>query len=165
MAILASLPALGVVSYSLEPASETPSQTDSSIEIDQEELRVRTPLVDVRFAPGGGIRSMRASRNGATFLEEGMENGLFAGRVDGRDCESVGIWSLQAARDGGPWAVARQSGFIGSIPYRLEMVFRADTPRIDCRVSFDFDGQQIGLLSDNKRDHTSGFVHEHKLRL
>jgi alpha-mannosidase len=60
--------------------------------------------------------------------------------------------------------MARESGLIGTIPYTLEMKFHADSPRIDCRVRFSFTGQRIGRLSDNVRDPSSGFVHEHKLR-
>jgi hypothetical protein len=152
------------VSYLLEPDSESHREPDSRIEIDRQALRVRTPFFDVRLDPRGGIQSMHDSRNGAALLSEERRSGLFAGRIDGRDCESEGIWAIEAGRDGAPWATARQSGFIGGIPYRLEMVFRADTSRIDCRADFRFNGQQIGLLSDNQRDHTSGFVHEHKLR-
>lgn len=44
------------------------------------------------------------------------------------------------------------------------MVFYEDNPRIDCKVKFDFNGQKIGLLSENKRDSHSPFVHEEKLR-
>ena len=127
--------------------------------------RSKTPLVEVTFDPNGGIRSMTDAQNGVALLKRAKRFGLFAGRIDGQDSQSCGTWSLTCARDGLPRATARQVGFIDSIPYELEMKFSADTPRIDCRSRFNFNGQQIGLLSDNKgRDHTSGFVHEHKLR-
>jgi len=71
---------------------------------------------------------------------------------------------LSAVSSGAPWAVARESGLIGSIPYTLEMKFYTDSPRIDCWMRFSFSGQRIGRLSDNKRDSSSGFIHEHKLR-
>jgi hypothetical protein len=60
--------------------------------------------------------------------------------------------------------VAREYGFIGSIPYRLELRFQADTPRLDCKVTFHFDGEKIGRLSDDVRDGRSPFIHEQKLR-
>ncbi|MHC4749545.1 MAG: glycosyl hydrolase-related protein, partial [Planctomycetota bacterium] len=80
------------------------------------------------------------------------------------DVESRGLWVMESARGGAPWALARESGLIGSIPYTLEMKFHTDSPRVDCRVRFSFDGQKIGRFSDNKRDSASGFIHEDKLR-
>jgi alpha-mannosidase len=38
------------------------------------------------------------------------------------------------------------------------------SPRLDFRVVFEFDGQRIGAVSDNKRDARSPFLHEDKLR-
>ena len=55
-------------------------------------------------------------------------------------------------------------GFIGGIPYTFEIRFRADSPRLDCRVSFHFENERIGQLSEDVRDTTSAFVHEAKLR-
>jgi alpha-mannosidase len=40
----------------------------------------------------------------------------------------------------------------------------AESPRVDFRVVFEFDGQKIGALSDNKRDARSPFLHDQKLR-
>src|ERR1035438_8926181 len=40
----------------------------------------------------------------------------------------------------------------------------AASPRLDFRVVFEFDGQRIGAVSDNKRDARSPFLHEDKLR-
>ena len=39
-----------------------------------------------------------------------------------------------------------------------------DKPVIDCKVSFDFNGQMIGHPTEDKRDWHSGFIHEEKLR-
>jgi hypothetical protein len=64
----------------------------------------------------------------------------------------------------GPFAEAVEDGKIGGIPYRLELAVRPDSPRIDLRVKFQFNGERIGLLSENKRDAHSAFVHEEKLR-
>lgn len=164
LAILAGPPPLGFASYSLEAAAETKEQVPGQLIVDRANLRIRTPFVDVTFDPGGGIRSMKDSDSGALLLKSGVRSGSFAARVDGADCQSKGTWSLELARGGAPWAHARETGFVGGIPYRLEMVLRADTPRIDCRAKFLFDGQRIGRLSENKRDSSSGFAHEHKLR-
>ena len=40
----------------------------------------------------------------------------------------------------------------------------ADSPRLDFSVKFHFENQRIGVLSDEKRDAKSGFIHEAKLR-
>jgi len=118
----------------------------------------------VYFNPLGGICSIKDKRTGKEFLEVEKRSAFFAGKIDGKELESRGLWVLESARGGAPWALARESGLIGSIPYTLEMKFHAETPRIDCWVRFSFDGQKIGRLSDNKRDPVSGFVHEEKLR-
>jgi alpha-mannosidase len=57
-----------------------------------------------------------------------------------------------------------EHGFISDIPFEFEMTFYEDNPRIDCKVKFDFNGQKIGLLSEDLRDGHSPFVHEEKLR-
>jgi hypothetical protein len=89
---------------------------------------------------------------------------VFAGRINGKDCESQGRWVLHGAAGQRPWAAVREYGFISDIPYTLEIRFRPDTPRLDCRVSFHFEGEKIGRLTDDPRDAWSGFVHEDKLR-
>jgi len=164
MAIAAHVPALGFASYSVQRTSETAAQRSAGIEIDTVRLRVATPYVEVRFNSDGGIASITDRRTGAHFLKSGTRSGFFAGKIDGKDCESKGAWALEPARGGAPWAVARESGLIGSIPYTFEMLVRTDTPRLDCKATFHFEGQKIGRLSDNKRDNKSAFIHEEKLR-
>ena len=164
LAIRADPPPLGFASYALESAEESDAPAPEGITVIRDPLRIRTPFVDVTFDPGGGIRSMQDARTGDSLLKPGIRSGFFAARVDGQDCESRGVWSLRLARDGAPWAHARETGFVGDIPYQFEIVLRGDTPRIDCRATFCFDGQRIGRLSENKRDSRSGFAHEHKLR-
>ena len=164
MAIPADVPALGFVSYSLVPSQDKPVQNNSSIEIDKENLCITTPYMVVRFNQEGGICSLVDRSTKESLLKSGGRNGFFAGKIDGRHCESKGLWVLEQGRNGAPWATARESGLIGSIPYTLEIILRADSPRLDCRVRFQFQGQKIGRLSDNMRDSKSPFVHEEKLR-
>jgi hypothetical protein len=164
MAILADVPALGFVSYSLVPTQDKLLQKSTGIEIDTDNLCITTPHILVRFNQQGGIHSLLERSTGKSLLKSGRRSGFFAGKIDGRSCESKGLWVLEPGRNGAPWAVARECGVIGSIPYTLEIVLRADSLRIDCRVRFQFQGQKIGRLSDNKRDSKSGFVHEEKLR-
>ncbi|HUU20419.1 MAG TPA: hypothetical protein VMW72_24940 [Sedimentisphaerales bacterium] len=164
MTIPADVPALGFVSYALVPTQDKPVQKSTGIEIDKENLCITTPHMVVRFNQEGGIHSIVDRNTQESLLKSGQRSGFFAGKIDGRHCESKGLWVLEPGRNGAPWAMARESGVIGSIPYTLEIVLRADSPRLDCRVRFQFQGQKIGRLSDNMRDSESPFVHEEKLR-
>jgi len=164
LALLADPPPLGFASYALDAAKDAAPPRPDAIQIDPAKLRVTTPHLEIGFLPEGGIASLRDVRAGRELLKAGRRSGIFAGTIDGRPCESKGRWSLEPARGGAPWAVARQSGLIGSIPYHLEITVRADQPRLDCRATFRFAGQQIGRVSDNPRDSVSGFLHEEKLR-
>ena len=103
-------------------------------------------------------------RTGTALFAQGKRSALLAGRVNGKDCESQGKWVLHGADRQRPGATAREYGFIGDIPYTLEIRFRPDTSRLDCRLSFHFEGEKIGRLSDDPRDAWSGFIHEDKLR-
>ncbi len=163
LAFEADLAPLSFASYSITAASEPAEQRRFGIQLDADKLRIDTPFLETILDPGGGLSSLRDKRSGTELLK-GTRNAYFAGRIDGKDCESHGRWLLQSAGEESPWAVAREYGFIAGIPYTLEIIFRPDTPRLDCRVTFHFEGQKIGQLSDQPRDSVSGFVHEHKLR-
>lgn len=164
IAILADVPGLGFASYALVQTQEKTAQSKMGIEIDTESLHVTTPYVVVGFNKNGGIDSIVDRRSGNSILQAGRRSCFLAGRIDGRECESKGFWALEPAPDGGPWLAARESGLIGSIAYVSEVVIRADSPRLDWRLHFQFRGQKIGRLSDDKRDSKSPFVHEEKLR-
>ncbi|UCG47499.1 MAG: hypothetical protein JSU94_18690, partial [Phycisphaerales bacterium] len=164
IAVLADVPGLGFASYSLEPQKAKQIRTSTGIEIDVENLRIATPHLAINCGKEGGVKSLVDRRTGRNIFKLGDRSCIFAGRIDGEDRQSKGSWVLEPGPDGAPWAVARESGAIGSIPYTLEMIVRADSPRLDCRAQFKFDGQKIGLLSENRRDSRSAFVHEHKLR-
>jgi len=164
MSILADVPALGLVSYALVPIQDKPVQQSTGIEVDKENLRIMSPHIIVRFNKEGGINSLVNRRTKEGFFKSGKRSGFFAGKIDGQDCESKGTWFIEPGRNGAPWAIARECGLIGSIPYTLEIVLRADNPQLDCRVRFQFQGQKIGRISDNMRDSKSPFVHEDKLR-
>ncbi len=164
LALLADLPGLAVASYRLLPAQNTISSEDKNLLVDSKNLTITTPFWQVRFNPQGGISSIKDKRTAKEFLKTEKRSAFFAARIEGKDVESKGLWSLERARGGASWALARESGLIGSIPYTLEMKFYAGSPRIDSQVRFSISGQRIGRLSDNTRDSSSGFVHEHKLR-
>jgi len=164
VAILADVPALGFASYSLVPTQDGLPQKSTEIEIDAVNLCITTPYAVVRFNKDGGIDSFLERKSGKNIFKPGKRSGFFAGTIDGRYCESKGLWAIEPGRDGAPWAIARECGMIGGIPYTMEMVLRADSPRLDCRVRFQFQGQRIGRLSENKRESKSPFEHEEKLR-
>ena len=164
LALCADIPGLSVYSYKIIPGENKSSIEDKKLNVDSQNLAITTPFIEVHFDPKGGISSMKDGRTSKELLVPEKTSAFFTGRIDGKNVVSGGLWSLESARGGAPWALARQSGMVGSIPYTLEMKFYADSPRIDCRARFTFAGQKIGQLSDNKRDSVSGFVHEHKLR-
>jgi alpha-mannosidase len=164
LAFETDLPGLSFGAYSISTAKAPPALIPERVEIDPETLRITTPCFEVRLDPSGGIASLVDMPTRKLLLAEGKRSGFFAGRIDGQDCESHGRWTLHRGGDEAPWAVAREHGFIGSIPYTLELKFGADSPQTDCRVSFRFDGQKIGRVSEDPRDSSSPFVHEQKLR-
>ncbi|MHC4425463.1 MAG: alpha-mannosidase, partial [Planctomycetota bacterium] len=164
LALSTDLPGLGVASYRLTPTEHKPSSEDQQLSVGAQNLTITTPFLEVHFHQQGGLSSVKDKRTGKELLEVKKRSAFFAGKIDGKDVESRGLWVLESARGGAPWVSARESGLIGSIPYTFEMRFHAETPRIDCRVRFSFAGQKIGRLSENTRDPVSGFVHEEKLR-
>jgi len=162
LAVRADLEGLSVVCYELRPGAS--DSTTSDVVIDNKNLALTTPFWDVHFHRDGGVSSIRDKRSGQEFLRSQSQGGLFAGKIDGQDLTSKGQWVLEPARGGATWAVARESGLIGTIPYTLEMKFYRENPRIDCRTRFQFAGQKIGRVTSDTRDGASGFVHEDKLR-
>jgi hypothetical protein len=165
LAVLADLDGLSVGAFELRPAAAGSAVEDAgAIQVDSRSLALATPFWEVRFHSDGGLSSLKDRRTGTEFLRPEVAPRLFAGKIDGQDRTSKGHWSLEAARAGGTWAVARQSGLIGTIPYTLEMKFYRESPRIDCWMRFRFSGEKIGRVTNDVRDSVSGFVHEDKLR-
>jgi alpha-mannosidase len=164
LSIYVNLPGLAARSYSLVSTESQPNPTGNGIAVDSENLTLSSPYWTVRFSGNGGLSSMKHRQTGQELLQTKRRSAFFAGVINGKERESNGHWNLEPANAQIPWAIARETGFVGSIPYTFEMTFRKDTPRIDCRVEFHFDGQKIGRLSNNKRDLYSPFLHEEKLR-
>ncbi len=165
LAVLADLAGLSVGAFELHPAAAGAAVGDAgAIQVDRQNPALTTPFWEVRFHPDGGLSSLKDRRTGAEFLRPQTPSYLFAGRIDGQDIVAKGHWSLEAARAGGTWAVARQSGLIGTIPYTLEMKFYQESSRIDCWMRFRFSGEKIGRVTKDVRDSVSGFIHEDKLR-
>ena len=164
LAFAAEVPGLTLAAYSIAPVTEDPAATEPGIKADRSTLRITTPYFEVQLDPRGGIATLRNRQTGAPMFADGKRSGFFAGLIDGKESESHGKWTIESDGEAAPWAVAREYGFIVDIPYTLRLTFRADSPQIDCRADFRFDGQKIGQLSNQPRDAVSGFVHEKKLR-
>ncbi len=164
VALLADPPGLGFASYAVFPASQPAAQA-SGIQADESRLTIANQHWNIRLASEGGIAGIESRRTGAPILKSEGRSLFFAGRINGEDRESAGKWRILPSPAGAGWVTAREEGAIGGIPYRFELTAWADSPRLDCRVRFEFEGQKIGLLSENRRDSHSPFQHEHKLRL
>ncbi len=147
VAILADPPPLGFASYAIAAAGDRPQAA-------------ARPYWQIDFSPRGGIAAVVSRASGRTLLRDAR----FAGVIDGKPCLSEGTWRTLPAPPGARWLTAAEDGAIGGIPYRLRLTAWADSPRLDFRVTFEFESQKIGLPSDNHRDAHAPFVHEQKLR-
>jgi hypothetical protein len=158
------LKGLQVAAYSVVPTERASADAAPAMTVDPAGLQLATPHYQVRLSRQGGLEALVDARSGRSLLQAGHRSFAFAGRIDGEERQSTGKWTLEAGPDGAPWAIAREKGDIGGIPYALELTFRADSPRIDCRAQFSFNSQRIGRLSKDERDGVSPFIHEDKLR-
>ena len=164
IAFKADLPPLSVVSYSLLPVKEKIKVEPTQMSINEQKHVIITPFYEIKLSENGGIAYLKDNRSGQFISRPGLRNAYFAGTINGSHEESKGRWIIQKSGDETPWIKAIEYGFIADIPYEFELVFHEDNPRIDCKVDFNFNGEKIGLLSDNLRDSHSPFVHEEKLR-
>ncbi len=166
LGFLAQLGPLSFASYGVgDPSGASHREPLGEVTVDADAMNIATPFLEVSLDPEGGVRSVTDVRTGREHMVAASRSCFFAGRVDGEPHESRGVWSLPQPRGPGCPVVARESGAIATIPYTAELILYADTPRLDWRVTFDFDGQRIGRDSEEPRDGVSGFVHEEKLRL
>ncbi len=164
LAFAADVPGLTLAAYSVGSMPESSSRDWPRINVDPAALRITTPYLDVQLDPNGGIASARDRKSGAQVFAAGRRSSFFAGTINGKESESRGRWTVETPGKPAPRAVAKEYGFIADIPYTLQLTFSADSPQIDCRAEFRFDGQRIGQVSDQQRDAVSAFVHEKKLR-
>lgn len=92
---------------------------------------------------------VKLNDKGIAYIDEAdgrrvFDNGdgeLFCAWVEDKDCASGGNWSVEISENG---AVAVQNGKIGTIPYRFEMKFAGNSPRIDCKARFEMHGEHVG---------------------
>ncbi|HEY3371230.1 MAG TPA: hypothetical protein VGK10_10300 [Prolixibacteraceae bacterium] len=164
IAFKVELAPLSFTSYSILPQEEPMIPGKSNIHTDEKSLLSITPYYEIQLSKDGGIASIKDRETGKLITGESKRAAFFEGKIDGVDCQSSGQWIIQKSGENTPWVKMVEYGFISTIPYEFEMTFYEDNPRIDCKVKFDFNGQKIGLLSDDQRDSHSPFVHEEKLR-
>ncbi len=163
LAIRVDLPGLACASYAITAGAAEPAAA-TGVEVDAQRLSLRARDWSIRLDPQGGIAEWRNQLTGRSVLRAGQRGAFVAGRIEDRDCESGGHWSILPGPQGAPWVTAREKGEIGGIGYVFDLTVRADSPRLDCHVVFQIDNQRIGLVSEEKRDAHSAFVQEHKLR-
>lgn len=162
VAIRVELPPLSISTVSLAPAKEP--QWVEAPTVDRSRLSLENAQWKCRLDPQGGIAALESRLSGQQLFQPARRSGYFAATIDGRKEESHGQWHFSPDHDGSPRIIAVETGLVGSIPYRMELAMWSDSPRLDVRVRFDFEGQTIGAVADDPRDATSAFVHEEKLR-
>ncbi|MFC2123179.1 glycosyl hydrolase-related protein [Bacteroidota bacterium] len=161
---LVDLDPLSIVSFSLVPMDKTTTSVNSKIKFDEEKLIINTPLLEIKLSQNGGFEYVKDIKTGKLITQNDERSGYFRGLINGNPEESMGRWIIDKSTPNAPWCIATEYGFISDIPYQFKIRIYDDSPVIECKVSFDFNGQKIGLLSDNERDSHSPFVHEEKLR-
>jgi alpha-mannosidase len=160
----AELPPLSVISYSIMPSPEELDNKQSKIVFDNNSLNITTPYLNIKLSDDGGIEYIRMMVDDNFISRKGMKAALFAGTINGIDCQSHGRWIIEQPGENAPYIKAAEYGFIADIPYQFEITIYEDSPLIECNIRFDFNGQKIGLVSNDLRDSHSPFVHEKKLR-
>ena len=159
-----TLDPLSLNSYSIIAGDQPLTDEKSGISIDDKQLIINTPYYKITLSKNGGVTSVHNLRTGKLITGGTNRAAFFEGTIDGQNSRSSGKWMIRKSTDNSPEATMVEHGFIADIPYEFQMTVYEDNPRIDCKVKFDFNGQRIGLLSEDKRDSHSPFVHEEKLR-
>jgi alpha-mannosidase len=160
----ADLPPLSITSYSVIPTPDVPADLPSGIVINKNDLKITTPYLEIKLSEGGGIEYIKMTEGDKFISRQGSRAAFFEGTINGISCRSNGRWIIQQTEENAPFVTAKEYGFIADIPYQFVITVYEDSPIIECHAEFDFNGQKIGLLSDDLRDSHSPFVHEEKLR-
>jgi len=164
IAFKAELPPLSLVTYSLLSSDRVIINSSSKISVNEDELNIVTPYYEIKLSERGGITYLKNIESQKYISKPGTQATFLFGRINGVEEQSQGKWIIQKSKEGTPWVKATEYGFIGGIPYQVEILFYEDNPRLDCKLKFTFNGEKIGLVSENLRDSHSPFVHEEKLR-
>ncbi len=110
-----------------------------------------------------GIAYLEDKRTGRRIFDNGSES-IFTAHIENADCISKGKWNVKIKDTS---AVAVFEGNIGSIPFRLEMAFNGESPRIDCKTRFELHGEHVGITGEKagleKSITVDGHRHDGKL--
>ena len=162
VAIYCQLPSLSASSFSLASASQPESVPTPKV--DSAALSIQNAHWKLCLHPDGGLAGWEDRKSGKPIFQTGKRSGFFTGTIDGKTEESRGQWHFPPAQQELPRIAAVETGVVGTIPYRAELTIWENSPRLDVRVRFDFDGQKIGAVTGDPRDSRSAFVQEEKLR-
>ena len=129
---------------------------------DEQSGMLETPLYRVKLTDSG-IAYIDEIKTGRRIFDNGSGE-LFTACVEDVDCVSNGKWSVEISDTS---AVAVQIGDIGGIPFRFEMTFNGNSPRIDCKTRFELHGEHVGRTGEKagleKSITVDGHRHEGKL--
>ncbi len=168
LALRPEVPGLGVLALHVEPAASPSHHGDGAmptgIAYDAAARVLSTDFWRIRLADRGGIESLVERNSGRELFAPDRRSAFFAGTINGVAAESQGAWHLLPGPMDSPWRTLRERGAIGGIPYQADLTVWAGSPRLDYEIEFEFEEQKIGLLSDDKRDSHSPFIHDQKLR-
>ncbi len=164
IAFQAEIDNIGFKAYTIHSLPDFEPNYSTSITVDAERLRINTSVYDIHLSENGGIQSLIDKETGEELFKSGKRSAFLTGMINGKDSESSGKWIISKTNPEIPWVIATEYGFIDDIPYELQLKINEGSPQIDCKVTIRLDSQRIGVLSDNKREITSAFLHEKKLR-
>ncbi len=130
------LPPLTAKSFVLEPKSE-PASEDFVYNKKTNELL--TPVYKVQLNENGIVGLWNKKDN--TLLFGNADGALLTAWIDGENRKSTGTWTVNTSAHS---AVCVQQGNIGAVQFRFEMRFCGNSPRIDCKTSFELHGNKVG---------------------
>ena len=98
------------------------------------------------------------------YIADNKKVSSFTAWIDGENVSSCGEWNVTINSN---IAIANYSGKIGDVPFFLEMKFKGNSPRIDCKTKFEVHNQLIGKIGEKagleKSLTVDGHMHESKL--
>jgi len=136
----------------------------SKFTINEKELRIKTPFYEIKLNPAGGIEYIKNAQGEYAIQNKNGRGAFFEGTIGGVVSQSTGRWSVRKSPGISPWIKTEETGYIADIPYTFELTFYEDKPLIECNAKFNFNGQKIGLPTEDVRDSHSPFIHDQKLR-
>ncbi len=125
-----------VKSYTLKSAEAKP---EALFSFNKESDVLNTPCYKVYFAENGISEIIDIATDKPVFTNG--KGGLFTGNINGADCNSKGVWSVDTTALG---AKAVYCGEIGGLPLELTVTFTGKSKRIDCKTRVTVKNDLIG---------------------